>query len=70
MSHDPPGMTAWIDPKTGPKTLFDHQNIGGKVSAGNSAREALVKMFKVAEALQGVVQGDEGEYYNASGNPV
>ena len=68
--HDAPGMTEWIDPQTGHKTLFDHCKVGGKVSVGNPSSEALVKMFKVAEALRGVVQGDEGEYYDASGNPV
>jgi hypothetical protein len=55
------GLTEWIDPQTGHKTLFDHQKISGTVSVGNPSREALIKTFKVAEALQGVVQGDEGE---------
>ena len=66
--YDAPGMTEWIDPQTGHKTLFDHSKINGVVSVGNPSREALIKMFKVAEALRGVVQGDEGELYDASGN--
>ena len=59
--YDAPGMTEWIDPQTGHKTLFDHRKIDGTVSAGNPSQEALMKMFKVAEALRGVVQGDGGE---------
>src|ERR1700747_3298624 len=66
--YDAPGMTESIDPQTGHKTLFDHRKINGVVSVGNPSREALIKMFKVAEALRGVVQGDEGELYDASGN--
>jgi len=59
--YDAPGLTEWTDPQTGHKTLFDHHKIGGEVTVGNPSREALVKMFSVAEALRGVVQGDEGE---------
>jgi hypothetical protein len=69
VSYVAPVMTEWIDPQTGHRTLFDHRKIDGTVSVGNPSREALVKMFKVAEALRGVVQGDEGECYDASGNP-
>src|SRR5215469_11931595 len=65
--YEAPGLTEWIDPQTGHKILFDYR--GERVSVGRPSREALVKMFKVAEALQGVVQGDAGEYYDASGNP-
>ena len=68
--YDAPGMTEWIDPQTGHKALFDHNKRGGKVSVGNPSRETLAKMFKVAKALEGVVQGDEGECYDASGNPI
>ena len=68
--YEAPGLTEWVDPQTGRKTLFDHQKISGTVSVGHPSREALVKMFKVAEALQAVVQGDECEYYDASGNPT
>lgn len=66
---DAPGMTEWIDPQTGRRTWFDH-SIARGVSVGNPSREVVVKMFKVAKALGGVVQGDEGEYYDASGNPI
>ena len=65
-----PGMTEWIDPQSGDKVLFDHNNRGGKVSVANPSRAALIKMFKVAQALRGVVHGDEGERYDASGNPT
>ena len=68
--YDAPGMTEWVDPQTGRMTLFDHRKIDGTVSVGNPSREALIKMFKIAEALRGVVQGDEGECYDASGNPA
>jgi hypothetical protein len=62
-------MTEWIHPQTGRKTWFDH-SIARGVFVGNPSREALVKTFKVAKALGGVVQGDEGEHYDASGNPT
>jgi hypothetical protein len=68
--YDAPGMTEWIDPQTGHRSLFDHRKIKGTVSVGNPSREVLVKMFKVAKALGAVVQGDQGEYYDASGNPI
>jgi hypothetical protein len=68
--YDAPGMTAWIDPQTGHRTLFDHRVIDGTLSVGNPSRQALVKMFKIAEALRGLVQGDEGECDDASGNPI
>jgi|SRR5579859_1206077 len=68
--YDAPGMTEWIDPQTGYKVLFDHSNRGGKVSVANPSRAALIKMFKVAQALSGIVQGDEGECYDALGNPA
>ena len=68
--YDAPGMTEWTDPLTGHKTLFDHRKIDGTVCVGNPSREALIKMCKVAEALRGVVQGDDGECYDASGNPA
>ena len=29
-----------------------------------------ILLFEVAEAAGGVVQGDKGEYYDASGNPI
>jgi hypothetical protein len=67
--YDAPGMTEWINPQTGHKALFDHHKRGGKVSVGNPSRELCAKMFKVAKALQGFVQGDAGERYDASGNP-
>ena len=68
--YNAPGMTEWIDPQTGHVTLFDHRKVDGTVSVGNPSREALVKMFKIAEALRGFVGGDEGECYDASGNPT
>jgi len=64
-----PGMTEWIHPQTGRKTWFDDRTAIG-VSVGNLSREKLVKMFKVANALGGVVQSDEGEYCDVSGNPI
>src|SRR5215475_9099986 len=70
VQYDAPGMTAWFDPQTGHRTLFDHRTIDGRVSVGNPSPQALVKMFKIAEALRGLVQGDEGECYDASGNPI
>jgi len=68
--YDAPGMTAWIDPETGHRTLFDHRGIDGTLSVGFPSRQALVKMFKVAKALEAVIQGDGGEYYDASGNRI
>lgn len=65
-----PGLAEWVDPQTGHKTQFDHNDRRGKVSVANPSRAAIVKMFKVAQALRGVFQGDEGEHYDASGNPA
>lgn len=67
--YDAPGMAHWIDSQTGQNALFNHHKCGGKVSVGNPSCETLAKMFKVAKALQGVVQGDNGERYDASGDP-
>lgn len=68
--YDAPGLTEWTDRQTGRKALFDHHRVGGKVSVANPSRETLVKMFTVAKVFGGVVQGDGGEYYDASGNPA
>jgi len=68
--YNAPGLTEWTDRQTGRKALFDHHRVGGKVSVGNPSRETLVKMFTVARVLGGVVQGDDGEYYDAWGNPA
>jgi hypothetical protein len=64
------GMTEWVDPHTGSKTWLDHSKTIGTVSVGNPSQETLVKMFKVAKALGAIVQGDEGECYDAAGNPL
>ena len=59
-------MTEWIDPQTGHVTLFDHRKIDGTVSIGNPSREALLKMFKIAEALRaGLHQAGWGFYVRA-----
>ena len=39
----------------------------GNISTKNPSRAAIRKMYQVAEALSAVVQGDEGELYNAEG---
>jgi hypothetical protein len=68
--YDGPGLTEWTDRQTGRKALFDYHRVGGKVSVANPSRETLVKMFTVAKAFGGLVQGDGGECYDASGNPA
>jgi hypothetical protein len=70
IKYDAPGMTEWVDPQTGSKALFDHSTPMGGVSVGNPSYETLVKMFKVAKALGAIVQGDEGECYDAAGSPL
>jgi len=66
---DAPGLTEWVDPHTRNRAWFDHSRTG-IVSVGNPSQETLVKMFKVAKALGAIVQGDEGEGYDASGQPL
>ena len=63
---DAPGLTKWIHSPTGNTAWFDHKK-SGKISVGNPSPETLIKMFQVAETLGAIVQGDEGEHYDASG---
>jgi hypothetical protein len=64
---DAPGLAEWTAPSSGRRALFDHGR-SGRITVGNPSRATLVKMFQVAEALKAAVRGDEGEYYDASGN--
>jgi len=61
-----PGLAEWIDPHDGSRAVFDHSR--GRVSVGNPSRAALTKMFQIAEKLNAIVRGDEGEHYDAEGN--
>ena len=67
VQYEAPGLAEWTDPATGTKALFDYRRNG--ISVGNPSRETIVKMFSVAQALRGFVTGDEGERYDADGNP-
>ena len=61
-----PGLAEWIDLRDGSHTLFDHTR--GRVSVGNPSRVALVKMFQIAQKLNAIVRGDEGEIYDVMGS--
>ncbi len=39
----------------------------GNISTKNPPQDALAKMFELAQRLQAVVQGDEGEFYDERG---
>jgi len=56
--HGVGGNMAWFD--------WRH----GKITVKNPDPEILGKMFKVAQALNAKVQGDEEEYYGEEGKPV
>jgi len=45
-------------------------HVAGELSMPRRANEIVLMLllFEVAEALRGI--GDEGEYYDASGNPI
>jgi hypothetical protein len=61
-----PGLSEWIEPSTGGKVWFDHRS--GGIVVKNPSREARMKMFRVAKVLGAIVEGDDGEQYDAAGN--
>lgn len=67
-----PGLAVWVayskHQEDGNKAWFDH--LSGSVDMKNPDEEILGKMFEIATALGGKVQGDDGEYYDADGKPV
>lgn len=64
---DAPGLTEWVDPRTGSRgAWFDYSR--GRVSVSNPSQETRIKMCQIAEALGAIVRGDEGEHYDSSGN--
>lgn len=43
---------------------------GGNVNAKNPDREFRRKMWRLAQALNAKIQGDDGEFYDCFGNPA
>jgi hypothetical protein len=56
--HNKPGNMVWF-------MFFE-----GNVAVKNPDPEILKKMWSLAQRLDALVQGDEGEIYDASGNPI
>jgi hypothetical protein len=56
--HGRSGGMAWFDCR------------GGMITVKNPDREILRKMWELAQALSARVQGDEGELYGPSGDPM
>ncbi len=67
-----PGLSVWMSysghGKNGNMARFDFRN--GDVVVKNPDAEILQKMWSLAQALSARVQGEEGELYGASGNPL
>jgi hypothetical protein len=65
------GLVAWLgqaDPHTR-KVLAWFAWYSGNIDTRAPDRATLRKMYEIAEALQARVQGDEGEIYDAAGEP-
>ena len=66
------GLAVWIaysgHEKDGNMAWFDFRQ--GSVVVKNPDSEILMKMWFLAQALVARVQGDEGEFYDASGNAI
>ena len=56
--HNKPGKMVWF-------SFFE-----GNIAVKNPDPEILKKMWSLAQRLDALVQGDEGELYDASGNPI
>ncbi len=67
-----PGLAVWVNYSRhgvgGNMAWFDHHV--DRVVVKNPDEEILVKMYEVAQVLAARVQGDDGEEYAASGQPV
>ncbi|HTO85320.1 MAG TPA: hypothetical protein VMQ73_24080 [Methylomirabilota bacterium] len=59
------GLVAWLGQHG--KTLAWFSHSGGSIDSRNPDTATLRKMHAIAEALSARVQGDEGEFYDASG---
>jgi hypothetical protein len=66
------GLAVWIaysgHEKAGNMAWFDFRQ--GNVVVKNPDPEILTKMWSLAQRLVAMVQGDEGELYDASGNVI
>ena len=64
-----PGLSVWVaysgHDKNKNMAWFDH--FENRITVKNPDEEILIKMHKVALALDAKVQGDEGEVYNSMG---
>jgi len=66
-----PGLAVWTawkkDGADGGHAWFSYDD--GEITVKDPDREIVRKMFRIAVALKARVQGDDGENYDANGNP-
>lgn len=67
-----PGMAAWVGYSEYRKrnTVVWFTHFKDRVSVKDPDAEIIQKMYGIAQALNGSVQGDKGEIYDADGNSV
>ena len=65
------GLSIWTSysghGENGNMAWFDFRD--GRITVKNPDKEILGKMYSIASAFEAKVQGDEGEVYDANGNP-
>jgi hypothetical protein len=71
ITTESPGLAVWVawnqDGVGGGHAWFSYDD--GAITVKDPDRDILRKMFRIAVALNGRVQGDDGENYDANGNP-
>jgi len=67
VSDESKGDTIWIVGNEDRACFYFHN---GNVVAKSPDREIVQKMWSLAQGLAARVQGDDGEFYDASGNPL
>jgi hypothetical protein len=64
-----PGLAVWLSwsghGRSDGMAWFDHRN--GEIKVKNPDRDMCIKMHQIATALGARVQGDDGEFYDSSG---
>jgi hypothetical protein len=64
------GLAVWTAQRNKPGNIVWFYFFEGNVAVKNPDPEILKKMWSLARRLDASVQGDEGELYDASGNPI
>jgi len=71
ITTESPGLAVWVawkqDGVGGGHAWFSYDD--GAITVKDPDRDILRKMFSIAVALKARVQGDEGETYDANGDP-